>query len=59
MILNTGNKVTRLEIIDNETGRDYVRYDIDEIQLHFQDNGKTLKIFIKSKFQEKKVDILC
>ena len=60
MILDTGNKVTRLEVIDNETGREYVNYGIDEIQLHFQDNGKTLKIFIKSKYSnEKKVDILC
>jgi len=60
MILDTGNKVTRLEVIDNETGREYVNYGIDEIQLHFQDNGKTLNIFIKSKYSNvEKVNILC
>jgi len=60
MILDTGNKVTRLEVIDNETGREYVNYGIDDIQLHFQDNGKTLNIFIKSKYSNvEKVNILC
>lgn len=40
------DKVTRLEII-NESGRDFVKYDIKVNLLSLQDNGKTLKIFIR------------
>lgn len=40
------NKVTRVECID-ENGRSYVNWDDkNKIELSYQDNGKTLKIFI-------------
>ncbi|MGH1397635.1 MAG: hypothetical protein ACRBCT_00270 [Alphaproteobacteria bacterium] len=37
--------ITRLEVID-ETGRAYTKHRIDELTLSFQDEDKTLKIFI-------------
>jgi hypothetical protein len=40
-------KVTRFEVID-ETGRVYVRYGI-LAELSFQDEDRTLKIFVKSR----------
>lgn len=40
-------KVTRVEVID-EKGRSYVNWNPDNnIELSFQDNNRTLKIFIK------------
>lgn len=39
------DKVTRIEIID-ETGRAYVRWNT-KIELSYQDDGKTLKIFVE------------
>jgi hypothetical protein len=36
--------VTRFEVID-ETGRAYVRYGV-KIDLSFQDDGRTLKVFV-------------
>jgi hypothetical protein len=44
------NKVTRLEVIDhseNGVGRAYTKYDIKSLELSYQDDGRTLKIFIK------------
>lgn len=44
------SKVTRLEVIDHSpkgTGRAFVKYDIKELELSYQDDGRTLKIFIK------------
>lgn len=38
-------KVTRLEVID-KTGRAYVIKDA-EVELSYQDNARTLKIFVK------------
>ena len=38
-------KVTRLEVID-KTGRAYVVYN-SEVELSYQDNARTLKIFVK------------
>ncbi len=44
--------VTRIEVID-ETGRAYVRDDVlsggpgVEVELSYQDGGKTLKVFVK------------
>lgn len=38
-------KVTRLEVID-ENGRAYTKYNIDNVDLSFQDDDRTLKIFI-------------
>lgn len=40
------NKVTRFEVIDKK-GRSYVNKDLDDIQLVFQDESRTLKIFLK------------
>lgn len=37
-------KVTRVELID-VTGRVYSKWDC-QVELHYQDNGKTLKIFV-------------
>ena len=38
-------KVTRLEVIDR-TGRAYVVHN-SEVELSYQDNARTLKIFVK------------
>ena len=40
------SKTTRFEVID-DTGRAYVKYRCS-IELSYQDDGKTLKIFVKS-----------
>jgi hypothetical protein len=40
------DKVTRIEIIDQE-GRSYVNWDENnKVELSFQDDGRTLKVFI-------------
>ena len=39
--------VTRLEVID-ETGGAYVNTQIESIELHLQDDERTLKLFVKS-----------
>lgn len=59
MRLDTGSKVTRLEVIDTVGGREYVNVNMEEIILSFQDNGRTLKIFVKSNIQDQGVNILC
>lgn len=44
------NKVTMFEVIDhseNGVGRAYNKYDIKSLELSYQDDGRTLKIFIK------------
>ena len=46
-------KETRLTVVD-ESGKRYERYDI-EITESIQDNGKTLKLFVKN--AEKKEDV--
>jgi len=43
--MNLGN-VNRIEVIDNN-GRSYVKYDIESIVMQLQDDGKTLKLFVK------------
>ena len=43
--------ITRVEVIKGSE-RVYVEYDIKECMLSSQDNGKTLKIFIKGKEDE-------
>lgn len=40
------SKVTRLEVIDDEDGRVYSRWDA-RISLDYQDDGKTLKVFVE------------
>ena len=39
--------INRLEVID-ETGRVVVKYDVS-VELLYQDDGKTLKVFLKDK----------
>ena len=41
------DKVTRFEVID-ESGRVIVKYDVS-VELTYQDDGKTLKVFLKDK----------
>jgi hypothetical protein len=41
------SRVTRFEVID-ETGRIYVKYGV-EVELSYQDDGRTLKVFVRSK----------
>jgi hypothetical protein len=48
--MNT-DKVTRVEVID-ETGRVYVRHNIAIVQAQFQDNNRTLKLFVGGKLDE-------
>ena len=42
------DKINRVEVID-ETGRAYTNYTVKEAKLSFQDDDRTLKIFIKTK----------
>jgi hypothetical protein len=42
--------VTRIEVID-ETGRSYVRYGVS-VELSYQDEGRTLKVFVRSRGAE-------
>ena len=43
-------EVNRLEIIESDLGRTYVKYGLEnKVSLNFQDEGKTLKIIINSK----------
>jgi|APGre2960657404_1045060.scaffolds.fasta_scaffold00061_46 hypothetical protein len=50
----TTQKVTRVEVID-ERGRSYVKYLTAhrEVVLSFQDDDRTLKVFIQDKKEEK------
>lgn len=40
------SNVTRIEIID-QTGRAFVGYNMSDVQISMQDDGRTLKIFCK------------
>jgi hypothetical protein len=40
-------QVTRVEVID-ENGREYTNYHCNDIKVSFQDNNKTLKVFLKN-----------
>ena len=43
------DKVTRVEVIDGQ-GRTYVNWDDNiKVQLSFQDDGRTLKVFISNR----------
>lgn len=44
---NNTSEITRFEVID-ENGRSYSKWNC-EIELSYQDEGKTLKVFIKKK----------
>ena len=46
---NSTDKVTRVEVIDQE-GRSYVNWDDNnKVELSFQDDGRTLKVFISNR----------
>lgn len=40
------DNVNRIEVIDNN-GRAYVKYNVDSVGMLLQDDGKTLKLFVK------------
>lgn len=40
------SKINRVEVIDDTNGRAYVNYDAYNVQVHYQDNKRTLKVFI-------------
>ncbi len=42
---NDTSKVTRVEVVD-ETGRVYSKWDCS-VELSYQDDGRTLKVFVK------------
>ena len=47
---NNTSKVTRVEIIQHSepyNGRAYTNYNAKDVEIQFQDRGKTLKIFLK------------
>ena len=44
-------KVTRFEVID-ETGRTYRRHGV-EVELSYQDDGRTLKVFVRARTEVK------
>jgi hypothetical protein len=39
-------EVTRVEVITDD-GREFVRYDCSNVQVSLQDDGRTLKVFLK------------
>jgi hypothetical protein len=39
------DKITRVEVID-DSGRAYVKWDIDKVLIDIQDDGRTLKVFV-------------
>lgn len=44
------SKVTRVEVIQHSppyNGRAYTNYDAKDVEIQFQDDGRTLKIFLK------------
>lgn len=44
--------VTRVEVVD-ENGRSYVKYGVSDIEFSLQDQGRTLKIFLKVESNER------
>jgi len=47
---NNTSKVRRVEVIQHSppyNGRAYTNYDAKDVKIEFQDDGKTLKIFLK------------
>lgn len=48
--MEQARKVTRLEVIQHSephNGRAYTNYDAKEVEVQYQDRGKTLKVFCK------------
>ena len=48
-------KVTRVELIGND-GREFVRYGCSNVQVSLQDDGRTIKVFLYTMFQQKEND---
>jgi hypothetical protein len=47
---NDTSKVTRVEVIQHSppyNGRAFTKYDAKDVEIQFQDDGRTLKIFLK------------
>jgi hypothetical protein len=47
---NDTSEVTRVEVIQHSepyNGRAYTNYNAKDVEIQFQDRGKTLKIFLK------------
>jgi len=40
------SKVNRFEVIDDQ-GRAYTKYGVSDVEFALQDDGKTLKVFLK------------
>jgi len=45
------SKVSRFEVIDNK-GRAYVKYNVKDISFQIQDDGTTMKVFLKYEEEE-------
>ena len=41
-------KVNRVEVIGDD-GRAYTNYNATDVQLHIQDDGRTMKVFLRTK----------
>ncbi len=41
--------LSRIEVTDDVTGRLFVKYFVGSVKLNYQDDGRTLKVFIKIK----------
>ena len=46
-----GDKVTRFEVVDNN-GRAYAKHDVQELKFQLQDDGRTLKAFVRFEEEE-------
>jgi|TARA_R110000803_G_scaffold30810_1_gene69166 hypothetical protein len=42
------SRITRVEVIGDE-GREYVKHDLEMVEISTQDDGRTLKIFVSRK----------
>ena len=47
--------VTRVEVIGND-GREFVRYGCSNVKVSLQDDGRTIKVFLYTMFQQKEND---
>ncbi len=45
------SKVSRFEVIDNK-GRAYVKYNVKDLSFQIQDDGATIKVFLKYEEEE-------
>lgn len=46
-----GKGVTRFEVIDNK-GRVYAKHNVEELKFQLQDDGRTLKAFVRFEEEE-------